>query len=209
VTLKETNNIPPLYGLVLAGGKSTRMGQDKSKILWHGSEQRYYMADMLAGLCAAVYISCKQEQEQEIAAGYKTIADHVDGSGPLVAILSAFGTHPDVAWLVVACDMPLLDTETLSYLIKKRDPALMATTFKSPFDGLPEPLVTVWEPRSYQLLTAHKNDGYSCPRKALIRNEQYVNILVPPDERTLANANTPEEAESVRRSLAKGARPPM
>ena len=52
---KEQNNTQPeLYGLVLAGGKSTRMGHDKSIITWHGIEQHYYMADMLKNICKKI-----------------------------------------------------------------------------------------------------------------------------------------------------------
>ena len=44
---KETK----IHGLVLAGGKSIRMGHDKSVINWHGKEQRYYIADLLEKFC--------------------------------------------------------------------------------------------------------------------------------------------------------------
>jgi molybdopterin-guanine dinucleotide biosynthesis protein A len=45
---------PLLNGLVLAGGKSRRMGTDKGVMQWHGKEQRYYMADLLQNLCVEV-----------------------------------------------------------------------------------------------------------------------------------------------------------
>lgn len=193
------NNIRPLlYGLVLAGGKSLRMGQDKGIMQWHGKEQRYYIADMLLNVCDDVFISCREEQQQEIEPTYKTLPDTVDGSGPLIAILSAFKAYPHAAWLVVACDLPLLDLPTLKYLIDNRDIASIATTFSSPFDQLPEPLITIWEPASHEALLAHIGDGYTCPRKALIRNENRVRILPPPNPDALLNANTPEDAEKVR-----------
>lgn len=199
--ISKEHSAAPLYGLVLAGGKSTRMGYDKSAIQWHGKEQRYYMADMLATHCEKVYISCKPEQKKDIAAGYNTLPDSVEGAGPLIAILSAFKAIPHVAWLVIACDLPLMDTTTLQYLIQNRNTAAYATTFKSPFDGLPEPLITIWEPSAYDMLLAHKADGFSCPRKALIRNEHNITIITPPDPSKLMNANTPEDAGEVRKIL--------
>ncbi len=195
---KEDNRIPPLFGLVLAGGKSLRMGYDKSTIKWHGKEQRYYMADLLKGYCKEVFISCKPEQQNEIDTNYKTLPDTYSGAGPLVAILSAFKAKPDVAWLVIACDLPLLDDQTLNFLIQNRNTNGIATTFKSPFDSLPEPLITIWEPSSYEILQSHISDGYTCPRKALIRNEEKVKILIPPNHDALMNANTPEDAEKVK-----------
>lgn len=195
------NKIPPLYGLVLAGGKSVRMGFDKSSIKWHGVEQRYYMADLLSNVCEDIFISCRPEQQSKIEK-YKTIADNFEGAGPLIGILSAFKANPNVAWLVTACDLPLLDLQTLQYLIQNRDTACIATTFKSPFDSLPEPLITIWEPSSYERLQTHITDGYTCPRKALLRNEANVKILIPPYPDALMNANTPDDAEKVKEIIS-------
>ncbi len=187
-----------LYGLVLAGGMSVRMGSDKGLINWHGKEQRYYIADLLAGFCSEVFISCRAEQLPDISMEHKTLVDNYEGAGPAVGILSAFKSMPDAAWLVVACDLPLLDKQTIDFLINNRDTSCIASTFKSPFDGLPEPLITIWEPASFEVLKAHVADGYSCPRKALIRNEARVNLLMPPNPEALMNANTPEDAERVK-----------
>jgi len=199
----QNNVAPPLYGLVLAGGKSMRMGIDKGAMQWHGKQHRYLLADMLQTVCDDVYISCRAEQQSEINNFYKTLTDSVEGAGPLIAILSAFSKYPDVAWLVVACDLPLLDKATISHLVANRKTDAIATTFRSPFDQLPEPLITIWEPGSYPLLQAHIASGYKCPRKALIRNEDLVNIMPPPDPDALTNANTKEDAEKVRVLLEK------
>lgn len=190
-------NSVPVYGLVLAGGKSQRMGHDKSVIQWHGKEQRYHMADVLAPLCVEVYISCRADQQHEIAEGYRSLPDSVSAKGPLAGIISAFNAQPGVAWLVTACDLPLLDSGTLQFLLAHRDSTQLATTFKSPFDGLPEPLITIWEPRSITVLETALAEGFSCPRKILIRNAEQVSILVAPDENALLNANTPSDADKV------------
>ena len=201
---KEQNNTQPrLYGLVLAGGKSTRMGHDKSIIKWHAIEQRYYMADMLKNICEDVFISCRPEQQNEIDPQYKTIPDTYTGAGPLSGILSAFQAHPSVAWLVTACDLPLLDLSTLKYLIAHRNTNAIATTFESPFDQLPEPLITIWEPSGHEILLSFLADGFTCPRKVLIRNNERVNILKAPNPVSLMNANTPEDAEKVREILSQ------
>lgn len=192
-----------VYGLVLAGGKSQRMGYDKGLIQWHGREQRYHMADVLSTLCSEVYISCRADQQGEIAEGYKALRDSVSARGPLAGIISAFKARPGIAWLVIACDLPLLDRDTLQFLLAHRDASKLATTFKSPFDGLPEPLITIWEPQSLQVLEAAVAEGFSCPRKILIRNAEHVNILVAPNEDALLNANTPQDAEQVKAILAK------
>lgn len=203
ISEETTNSAVPLNGLVLAGGRSVRMGQDKGAMTWHGKEQRYHIADLLSSFCDSVYISCRPDQLSVIDPSYRTIADNVEGAGPLVGILSAFQKFPQVAWLVVACDLPLLSSISLQQLISGRDKTAIATTFSSPFDGLPEPLITIWEPASYTALLAHLAEGFKCPRKALIRNAGNVSILTPdaPDE--LLNTNTPEDTAQVYTRLIK------
>ncbi len=193
---KETK----IYGLVLAGGKSVRMGHDKSVIDWYGKEQRYYVADLLQSFCEEVYISCREEQQSEIDSIYKTLVDSYDVKGPAAGILTALSKHEDEAWLVVACDLPLLDKETLQHLIDNRDASKVATTYKSPHDGLPEPLITIWEPAAKEVLLSFVATGHSCPRKALINSDTH--IIEPKNADALINANTPEDAERVRNILA-------
>ena len=197
----DNNSIVPIYGLVLAGGKSVRMGEDKGRIQWHGIEQRYHMANMLSQFCSEVFISCRPEQVGEIDARYKLLPDSIEGAGPLCGILSAFKAYPDVAWLVTACDLPLLDEATLQFLIENRVDTTLASTYESPYDSLPEPLITIWEPSAYDLLLQFFNEGFNCPRKILIRNKERVNILQPNESDALLNANTPADAELVRSKI--------
>ncbi|MEZ5017545.1 MAG: NTP transferase domain-containing protein [Flavipsychrobacter sp.] len=185
-----------LNGLVLAGGKSTRMGQDKSRINWHGKEQVYHIADLLQHYCNEVYISCRAEQKDSFNSNYNTLPDNIEGAGPTTGILTALNKNNDTAWLVVACDLPLIDKPTIEQLINNRDTNKVATTFKSPHDGLPESLITIWEPKSLSVLLSFKEKGYNCPRKALINSDTL--IIEPNNPEALINANTPEEAEQVR-----------
>nr|WP_294796292.1 NTP transferase domain-containing protein [uncultured Mucilaginibacter sp.] len=190
---------PPLKGLVLAGGQSQRMGHDKGAVNWHGTEQRYYMADMLGDFCSDVYLSCRSEQTQAIEKQYQTIEDTFTGLGPFGAILSAFRHDPNSAWLVVACDLPLLDRLALQYLTDNRDTSAVATAYKNDTEGFPEPLITIWEPKAYARLLNYLSQGYSCPRKVLINSD--IKLLQAVDSRVLANVNTPEELEEIKEQL--------
>ena len=167
------------------------MGRDKTAINWHGKEQQFHLADLLAAYCKEVYIS-RREARAETIPGYKVLLDSHTGIGPYGAILSAFKFQPGTAWLIVACDLPLIDKKVLDFLIQNRDSARMATTFQSPHDGLPEPLITIWEPKSYPVLLTFMSEGYTCPRKVLIKSNDTL-ILQPPDPDSLLNVNTPED----------------
>ena len=197
-------NQPELYGLVLAGGKSQRMGEDKGTINYHGKAQREYMAEQLNEFCSQTYISCSSINGFDPPSNFELLSDKLIGLGPFGAILSAFQFDPNKAWLVVACDLPLLDRPTLTQLVQHRNPSKIATTFNSPINEFPEPLITIWEPKSYQHLLLFLNQGYSCPRKVLINSE--IELLTAKSPEALKNVNTPEERQEVRRVLEKGVR---
>lgn len=189
----------PLYALVLAGGKSTRMGEDKSMLSYHGAPQRMYLAKLLAEQCEQVYYSVRANQEIEEEA--QLIKDSFTGLGPYGAILSAFREQPNAAWLVVACDLPLLDQATIQQLVGARNTSKLATAFHNPTTNWPAPLVTIWEPRAYPVLLQFLAQGYSCPRKVLINAD--VEILTINDADVLLNANSPAERALIMDKLAE------
>jgi molybdopterin-guanine dinucleotide biosynthesis protein A len=184
-----------LNGLVLAGGKSTRMGEDKASLKWHGKEQMYHLADLLKQFCNEVFISCRIDQANDIDEKYKLITDEVDNAGPLAAIVSAFHQNKNCAWLVVACDLPLLDAKTIDYLIQQRDQTVIATTFQSLYDNLPEPLITIWEPVALPLLESALSEGRYSPQRILMTSK--IKMIEAPDSNVLLNANTPEDKEKI------------
>ena len=193
--------VPVLRGLVLAGGRSERMQTDKGALHYHGLDQRQHTAALLAEFCPDVRVSVRPDQATALPAGLTALPDTFLGLGPLGGILSAFQADPNAAWLVLACDLPFLTHATLDYLVRKRQPARMATSFRSPWDEFPEPLVSIWEPRSYGQLLRFLSLGYSCPRKALINSD--IALLVPPAPEELRNVNTPEERSAAEQELAR------
>jgi molybdopterin-guanine dinucleotide biosynthesis protein A len=185
-----------LNGLVLAGGKSVRMHHDKGMIPWHGKAQRYHMADMLNAFCKEVFISCRIAQKEKIDSQYLSLQDQYTDIGPFGGVLSAFQKNPFSAWLVVACDMPLLDSAGIAYLLTQRDPAVLATAYENPEDGLPEPLAAIWEPAAYPLLLSVFQNGSTSLRKILLKNE--IRCVKPLRPEILTNINTPEDAAKIK-----------
>jgi len=193
------NNIPDIYGLVLTGGKSSRMGIDKRGINYYGIAQQTQLANMLAQCCAKVYVSINTAQKNNLD-DYPTIQDRFIGMGPMGAILTAMQTNPKVAWLVLACDYPLMDKATLQHLIKNRKPKTTATAYKSvEAHQFPEPLVTIYEPKSYITLLQFLGLGYSCPRKMLINSN--VHLLEAKQKKVFQNANEPQQMEAAIRLI--------
>ncbi len=199
------NYPPPLNGLVLAGGRSRRMGQDKGLMNWHGKPQRLYLVELLERVGLLAYVSCRPEQAAQLV-GQRLIIDMLPDAGPLGALYSAFEALPQVAWLVVACDMPLIDEAALRHLLAQRCPTAGGTAYRAPAfeDGSPDPLFAIWEPASFPVICQRLEAGQRCARKALLAAGAC--ILENPRPQVLANANTPEEAMQMAERLKHGQR---
>jgi molybdopterin-guanine dinucleotide biosynthesis protein A len=193
---------PALFGLVLAGGASTRMRTDKALLEYHGQPQVRWAFELAARSCAATFVSVRPDQRQDsFRAGLPQIVDRQPGIGPIAGISAALLEHPKAAWLVLACDLPFLTEGTLQHLIAHRDPHKVATAYRSAHDGLPEPLCAIWEPGAREGVLAYIASGKQCPRKFLINSDTA--LLDLPEPAALDNVNTREEFESATAQLGR------
>ncbi len=190
-----------LTGLVLMGGRSTRMGEDKSQLNYHGQPQRDYLTELLTTYCSTVFWSVNAQQATALTdQSHRLIVDAYTDAGPLGGILSAMERHPGRAWLVVACDLPLLTRLTLDTLVVGRHQSQPATAFMDAAGTGPEPLVSLWEPSAASLLLDFFETGQRSPRRFL---QQYAqSLLLSPDVRELTNVNDPVTRTEVKQRLA-------
>jgi molybdopterin-guanine dinucleotide biosynthesis protein A len=183
---------PQLFGLILAGGKSSRMGFDKGLIEFHGKPQREYLFKLLQQFCAQVFTSCKSSID--IPATLNPLVDQFDIESPLNGILSAFNYNPNVAWLTVPVDMPLVDEKNLAYLIGNRGHEHLATCFLDSEGKNPEPLLALWEEKSAIPLREFHKSGEISPRKFL--KSSLVKIIKPVNANVLTNINSTDELKT-------------
>jgi molybdenum cofactor guanylyltransferase len=190
--MAETLN---LNGLILAGGKSSRMGSPKSLIDFHGKPQHQHLSELLKPFCQQVFISVSKNSNtsQSVA----TITDHFDLESPLNGIISAFHFDPQAAWLTVPVDMPNIDHTVAAYLIKHRNTTKTATCFLDTEGYHPEPLLAIWEPKAKPLLFNFFNGGGHSPRKFLQIND--VCLIKAPNKSWLININTVEELKGYKK----------
>jgi len=187
-------NTRTLLGLVLAGGRSRRMGADKALLERDGQTQLARAVALLDDVTDAVFVSTRRDQADEPErARFETIVDRYEGIGPVAGILSALESRPDADWLVVACDLPNIDRETLAFLIGNADQERPFTAYRSSSDSLPEPLCAIYRRGSDVILRRHVDDGVVCPRKILIRSDTC--LLDQPDPDALDNVNTPADLD--------------
>lgn len=188
---------PPLRGLILAGGRSSRMGTDKASLVHpDGRTLAVRCRDLLleAG-CGSVVISLRHDQEIPANLGEMDVVRDPEGEscGPMGGIISGMRLDPHADWLVLACDLPRLDLQTLSHLITSRQPEERFLAYRSEFDNLPEPLCTLYTSASLPLMEEALAENFRYPRKILIRHD--CRLLEPVTPRALDNANTPADWE--------------
>jgi molybdopterin-guanine dinucleotide biosynthesis protein A len=191
----------PIYALVLAGGHSKRMQKDKAALVYHGRSQLEWAVSFVQPHVDRVFVSVRPDQTNDpVRSRFEQIVDTETNLGPIAGIMAAQAKYPEVAWLVLACDLPFLDEGTLTTLIAARDPQRLATAFRSSHDVLPEPLCAIYEPTSREAILRHIASGKNCPRKFLINSD--VQLLDEPNPHALDNVNTPDEYGSAVAALS-------
>jgi len=189
----------PLYGLLLAGGRSSRMGRDKAAMVLgaDGLSQAQRGIALLAGVCEKTFLSLRDGQTPPAGCeSVEAVRDKPGLGGPLAGILAAFDREPSAAWLVMACDLPFVTPEVLQNLVSARREDLAFCVYASASDGLPEPLCAIYEPSAREILKTHAARDHLCPRHILIEEKAPLLELPSSSRQALENMNTPEDIAS-------------
>ncbi|MFV0249108.1 MAG: NTP transferase domain-containing protein [Tenacibaculum sp.] len=186
-------HIASVKGLVLMGGKSTRMHTDKAYLSYFGKPQKIYAKELLENCALETFYSVEKPSKKTCE-----IHDVFLNLGPLGGICSAFQKNPNTAWLVLAVDLPFVDRQLIELLLKRRNPSKIATAVKGKNKEFPEPLLCIYEPKAYGKLLQYLAQGYACPRKMLINTT--VEIVEVADN-YIQNINTEKEYKEI---LKKG-----
>ena len=168
------------------------MGQDKAALWRDGQSQLAYAVRLLDQLVERVFVSTRAVQSNDPERRrFDQIVDRYENLGPVAGILSAMDEYPGVDWLVLACDLPNVDAETLSNLLERRAADKPFSAYASSHDGLPEPLCAVYGKGSSAIVRRFVAEGIVCPRKILIRSD--ILLLEQPNPASLDNVNTPDD----------------
>jgi molybdopterin-guanine dinucleotide biosynthesis protein A len=189
----------PLYGLVLAGGRGTRLGRDKGEVDYHGLPQAVWGLRLLEPFCSERFVSVRPDQIDASAyRGLPTIVDRGASAGPASGVAAALQQFPRAAWFVIAADMPLLTNAVLATLVAHRDPSALATAYRRR-GGMAEPLCAIWEPAAATRLGAQgAGQGISLRR---LLEEGPARLLDLGDDEPLTSVNTAADDLRVRGRL--------
>ncbi len=103
-------------GIVLAGGKSSRMGSEKGLVLLNGKPLIRYAIESLAPLCDRIIISSNSDDYNNM--GFEVVADEIQNIGPMGGLLSSLKKSTTEKNLVLSCDLPFANHLLLAYILQ-------------------------------------------------------------------------------------------
>ncbi len=174
-------------GVVLAGGKSRRMGIDKASIEVGGTSMLALAVATLSGLFDDVVVAGGSETPP----GCVLLADTLPGAGPLAGLDAAYGIARDRAVFLMALDMPFVDDATVRSIV---EPTVDAMAARVPISGnRRHPLCAVYGANLGPLVTERlvREDRSMAAFIAGIDGVEYIRV----EERPMVNVNTIEDLE--------------
>ena len=202
-------NKGPVAGVVLAGGLSTRLGQDKAALRLT-PQARDLLARTHALLCTLLpccWVSCRAECPRP---GYDCVWDAVSGQGPLGGVAAALTRARDAGFaavLALSCDLPFMDAATLTALLDARQaapPQTVLTCYAQAATGRLETLAAVYEIAALPFLSARSASGGALHRR-IPAHCRHVLPYGPEAARPFFNLNSPQDLAAARAMLPAAA----
>jgi len=106
-------------GILLAGGQSSRMGQEKGLVEFRGQPLIQYGIDLLSAYSCKLLISTSNPAYRSF--GFELVADEIGSSGPAAGIAAALKKSPSAWNIVLACDLPFLEMELIDQLLSAKE----------------------------------------------------------------------------------------
>lgn len=195
----------PFSVLLLAGGMSSRMRQDKALLSWCGVPLWQFQARKLKALRPAhLFIACRQEQmlhqntPPDLTETEWLFDPPAQGNGPLLPILNALRLCK-TPLLVLAVDMPEM---TVAFLREALEQLPETALFFRTAEGT-EPLAGIYTPALIPMLEKAAEEARFSLRRVIDEAAglglAIVPPLSPPDAALFANVNTPGEWRQVAR----------
>ncbi|MFS4482948.1 molybdenum cofactor guanylyltransferase [Hyunsoonleella sp. 2307UL5-6] len=182
-----------ITGIILAGGKSSRMGTDKGFLILNNKSFVQYSIDALKPLVSKIII-VSDNPEYDVF-GYKRITDAIKNAGPVSGIYSGLQTSKTEYNLVLSCDIPLITSEALKKLIDAIDDT--SEIIQAESYGKSMPLVAIYKKSIAGVFHKFLKKDERRLRIA-IKSCQFKNVVLDKAfENTTMNINTKEEFKQI------------
>lgn len=201
------HNTLPVTAAVLAGGRSLRMGVDKTLLSVDGRTLVARVCDAVAEVCDSTIVVTNRPEalaEAGLPSGVAVVRDEVAYQGPLGGLVTALDSATSEWILAVAADMPHLEPGVVRALWSARNGADVVVPMT---DKGPEPLLALYR-REACIGPAH--EVLDTGRRRLVALFPQVNVVeIPvdqlraadPDLRSLVNVNTPADLAEAREPM--------
>jgi len=193
--MMEQQNIT---GILLAGGKSSRMGTDKGFLNLHGSTFAERIIKTMKPFVGEIIIVSNNSNYD--AFKHKRVEDSIENSGPLAGLYTGL-SHSETPYnLVLSCDIPYIHGNVLSQLIEGFDDTLDAIQIES--EGKTMPLVAIYKKQCLHRCLELLLNG---ERRLQVAVEGFKTKTIPLDpslEKYVKNINTMEEFKAIENGVA-------
>jgi molybdopterin-guanine dinucleotide biosynthesis protein A len=183
-----------LRALILCGGKSSRMGTDKSALMIEGIPFYEKLSREIDQLNLSVLLSCRADQNAIISSTRPFLLDNSRAEGPMKGMHSAHKKFPEFSWLVLTVDMIKIDSKLLSLLIQNRKSDAKASVFdiSGPNEkSFPVPFPGIYEPTFFIDFEKRIDNGQFSIRQLILHSDAY--LISCPSPEKMKNINTPED----------------
>lgn len=183
-----------MTGIVLAGGKSTRMGKDKAFIRLNDKYLYETAAAKLSEVCSQVYISVNKKQAETHSFNLPVCIDLYEDQGPVGGLISAY-QQVQPPFLILAVDMIHVQRAHILDLMHHHQSAHDCTLYINAHTGYYEPLFSIWEKQCLDDLAIYFDNGGRSFQHYL--KSGHINSIACDTCDFLFNANTPDKLKNL------------
>lgn len=190
-----------MYGVVLMGGKSSRMGTDKAFLPWGDKLLYEHCARLLKEFFDEVYLSVNEGQQSVLTGEFPVIVDTFEATGPVGGMVSCYRRLRSPLFFM-GCDLPMISAEDIRYLKLNHDHSPGCIMFYNASRTCYEPVCSAWDSSVLDQLEEYFNKGNRSLQQFL--KDRHTHKLMPFAEERLANINTPEDYTTLRAAFTIG-----
>jgi molybdopterin-guanine dinucleotide biosynthesis protein A len=184
-----------ITGIILSGGKSSRMGTEKGLVKYRGKALIEYSVEALSSFCDQLVISSGNSAYSYL--GFPIISDEIPNCGPIGGIYSCMNARPSDIYLVVSCDVPHINSHIFKQLLESLGEFQAVIPIDA--EGKKQPLVACYSSDCFSVFQKELKEGNFKMMKLLSKLQVYYQ-RIHQDENVLSsnlffNANTPEDLQ--------------
>lgn len=184
-----------ITGIILSGGKSSRMGTEKGLVNYKGKALIEYSVEALSSFCDHLLISSGNDAYSYL--GLPIIPDEIPNCGPIGGIYSCMKAFPSDIYLVASCDVPHIDSQVFKHLLESLGEFQAVIPIDS--KGKKQPLVACYSSDCFPVFQKELQEGKLKMMKLLSKLDVYYQPIRQQENglssNLFFNANTPEDLQ--------------